>query len=82
MAIFPSIMSVSFLGEKSDSEMKSEAVHRSPGIYLKAEEIPGKPQLGDRQKKAMRLVINSNGIPYLQGRSVGSRTRQRRKARK
>jgi hypothetical protein len=26
-----------------------KAVHRSPGIYLTAEENPGKPQLGDRR---------------------------------
>ena len=31
-----------------------EAVHRSPGICLKAEENPGKPQLGDRLMKGLR----------------------------
>jgi hypothetical protein len=36
------------------------AVHRSPVIYLRAEENPGKPQLGDRHP--------SNGIPYFQMR--------------
>ena len=30
-------------------EMISEAMYRSPGIYLPAEENPGKPQLGDRR---------------------------------
>ena len=30
-----------------DDEMISGAVHRSPGIYLKTEEIPGKSQLED-----------------------------------
>ena len=29
------------------------AVHRSPGIYLTAEENPGKPQLGDCLMKAV-----------------------------
>ena len=45
---------------------------RSPGIYLKAEENGGKPQLGDRLMKAVRLVIESNEVPYFQMRSAGS----------
>ena len=32
--------------DKGDNEMISGAVHRSPGIYLTAEEDPRKPQLG------------------------------------
>ena len=32
---------------KGGSEMIPGAVHRSPGIYLKAEENPGKPQPGE-----------------------------------
>ena len=59
------------------------AVHTSPGIYLKAEGNPGKPQLGDKSMKAMRPFIYSNGIPYLQMRSVGShRTAGREKDRR
>ena len=52
--------------DKGDNEMKLGAVHRS-GIYLTAEENPGKPQLGRRQSaKAMLIIIVSNGVPYLQ----------------
>ena len=40
------------------------AVDRSLGIYLTAEENPGKPQLGDRLMKAVRPVIDSNGGPF------------------
>ena len=34
--------------DKSDNEMISGAVHRSPGIYHTTEENPGKPYLGKR----------------------------------
>ena len=37
------------------------AVHRSPGIYLMAEENPGKSHLEERLIKAVRPVIVSNG---------------------
>ena len=37
-----------------------------------AEENTGKAQLGDRQMNAMRSVIASNGVTFLQMRSVGS----------
>ena len=47
-------------------------VHRSPGIYLGVEEIPGKPQLEDCQMKALRPVMASSGIIYLKMKSVGS----------
>ena len=33
--------------EKGDNKMMPGAVQKSPGIYLKSEENPGKPQLGD-----------------------------------
>ena len=45
----------------SDSHMIVESVHRSPGIYLTAEEIPGKPQLGDHLTKVVRPVIPQMG---------------------
>ena len=45
-------------------------VHRSPGICLTAEENSGKPQLGDRRMKG--LYDQSNRVPFLQMRSVGS----------
>ena len=38
-------------------------MHRSPGIYLRPEEYPGKPQLGDSQMKTMRLVIKWDPLP-------------------
>ena len=34
---------------KVDNEMIQGAVQNSPGIYLTAEENPGKPQSGDRR---------------------------------
>ena len=57
---------------KCGNEMIPGVVLRSPGICLTAEENPGKPQVGDRLNKAVRPVITSNGIPYLQMRSIGS----------
>ena len=40
-----------------DNEVKLRAGHRSPGSYLTAEEIPGKPQLGDLLMKVLRPII-------------------------
>ena len=51
--------------------MKSGAVLISPGIYLMAKENPGKPQLEGRLMKAVRSVICSKGVPYLQLTSIG-----------
>ena len=48
------------------------AVHRSPGFHLRAEENSGESQLGDSRRKTVRSVIASNGVPYLQMRSLGS----------
>ena len=50
--------------------MISGAVHRSPGIYLTAEETPGKLRLGDSLMKAVGPVIAPNGVPYLRMSSV------------
>ena len=48
----PSVTSdTSVANDKCDNEMIPGAVHRSPGIGLKVEETPGKPQLGDRLMK-------------------------------
>ena len=45
----PSVASVmSVANDKGDKALILGAVHRSPGIYLTAEENPRKPQLGDR----------------------------------
>ena len=57
---------MSRLSANMGDEMIPGAVHRYPGIHLTAEDILGKPQLGDNLKKAVRPVISSNGIPYLQ----------------
>jgi hypothetical protein len=42
--------------DKGDKEVKSWALHRSPGIYLMAE----------KNMNAVRPVIILNGVPYLQ----------------
>ena len=52
-ALTPSVTSVTSLANKGDNEMIPEAVDRSPGICLTAEENPGKPQLGDRLLKGL-----------------------------
>ena len=54
-----------------DIENIPGAVHRSPGIYLRTEENPGKPQLRGRLMKTVRPVIALNEVPYLQMRSPG-----------
>jgi len=48
--------------DKDINEMKLGAVNRSPGIYLTAKEYPSKPQLGGHLMKAMRPIIDSNGV--------------------
>ena len=59
--------------------MIPEAAHRSPGIFLKAEENPEKPQLGDRLMKGLcNQSQTSNGIPFLQTRSGRSQSRSGR----
>ena len=47
--LVPSVTSVT--NDEGDNEMIPEAVHRSPGIFLAAEESPGNPMLGDRLMK-------------------------------
>jgi hypothetical protein len=54
-SLAPSVMLS--VNDKGDNEVKPRAVNRSPGIYLKAEETPGKHQLGDILIKAVRLVV-------------------------
>ena len=41
---------------KGDNEMVPRVLLKSPGIYLTAEEDPGKPQLEHRLMKAVRAV--------------------------
>ena len=61
--------------DKGDNEIIPGAVYRSPGIYLAAEENPARiPSM-----KAVRLVIASNGVPYLQMSSAGSYSTSGRK---
>ena len=50
------------LANDKDNEMILGAVHRSPGIYLSAEENPGNPQVGDHLMKAVLSVISSDGV--------------------
>ena len=50
----PSVTSfTSVANDTGDNEMIPGAVHKSPGICLTAEEIPGKPQLGDSLMKGL-----------------------------
>ena len=44
----------SHLPAKSTKEVQPAVVYRSPGVYLKTDENPGKSQLGDRPMKALR----------------------------
>ena len=68
----PSVASVtSVANAKGDNEMILGAVHRSPGIYLTAEENPRNLRISS-DEGAVRPVIVSNGVPFLQMRSVGS----------
>ena len=53
-SLAPSVASVTFVAnDKDDNEMILGAVHRSPAIFLTAEENPRKPQLGDRRMKGL-----------------------------
>jgi hypothetical protein len=47
------LLAPSVANDKGNNEMILEAVHRSPGICLTAEENPRKPQLGDRLMKEL-----------------------------
>ena len=49
--------------DKGDNEMILESVHRSPGICLKAEENPRKPQLGDRLMLCDKLSPKWGPLP-------------------
>ena len=72
----PSVASVkSVTNDKGGNPMILRAVHRSPGICLTAEQNPRKPQLGSRRPSnegAVRPVIVSNGVLFIQMRSIGS----------
>ena len=52
--LVPSAKSVtSVANDKGDNAMIPRVVHRSPFMFLAAEENPGKPQLGDRLMKGL-----------------------------
>ena len=73
-SLTPSVASVtSVVNDKGDNEMILGTVHRSPGIYLAAEENPQKTSARRQSDEGVvRPVIASNGVPFLQMRSVGS----------
>ena len=54
--------------------MIPEAVHRSPGMCLTAEENPGTSARRPSDEQAARPVIASNEVPYLQIMPVGSQS--------
>ena len=67
----PSVVSVTSVAkDKVDNEMILGAVHRSPGICLTAEENSRKPS----DEGTVLPVTASNGVPFIQMRSVGSRS--------
>ena len=67
----PSVASVA--NDKGDNDMILGAVHRSPGIYLTAEENPRNTSARRPSDEwAVQPVFASNGVPFLQTRSVGS----------
>ena len=72
--VAPNVTSAtSVANNKGDNENIPGAVHRSPGICLKAEENSGKPQLEDCLMKGLCEQSSHNyGIPYPEMRSVGS----------
>ena len=67
-----------------DNGMIPGAVHRSPGIYLTAEENLGKPQLGDYLMKRLATChsLKWGPLPPNEARSIVQHVRKRRKERK
>ena len=57
-----------------DNEIKTMVVHRSATIYFMGEKNLGKAQLGVNLMKTVRLVIASNGAPYIQMPTVVSQS--------
>ena len=69
-ALAPSVTSVTH--DKGDNEMILGAVHRSSGICLTAEENPQKTSARrPSDEGSVRPVTASNGVPFLQIRSIG-----------
>ena len=78
----PIVASVtSVTNDKDDNEIIQEAVHRSPGICLTAEDNPLKTSARRPfDEGAVRPVIASNEVPFLQMRSVGFHSTSRRRS--
>ena len=83
----PLAPSVTFVAnDKGDNEMIPGAVHRSPGIYVTAEEKTRKPPSRSPLMKAVLPVIASNGVPsiemkYVASHSTSGREMERKKER-
>ena len=58
LGYFPRVSCQLLLTIESDNEVKSGLVNRYPGIYIKIEENPGEPQLGDPLMKVLRKITN------------------------
>ena len=66
----PSVASVtSVANDKGDNEMKLRAVNRSPAFALQMRKTSARRP---SDEGTVRPVITSNGVPFLQMRSVGS----------
>ena len=58
--------------DKDDNDLIQRTVHRSPGVYVMAEEKPRKTSTRRSSDEGCTMVIASNEVPYLQIKSVGS----------
>ena len=65
--------------DNCENEIIPGAVYISPGIYLTAEEIFRKSQLGDCLIKVVRTVIAPNRVPHLQMTSMDPQSARREK---
>ena len=69
----PSVTSVtSVTNDKGGNGMLPRAVKGTCGIFLMAEETRGTSARRPSDEGSLRSVIASNGLPYLQLKSVGS----------
>ena len=76
----PSVTSVtSVANDKGDNEMILGAVHSSPGFALRLRKPRKTSARRPSDEGAVRPVIASNGVPFLQMRPVGSHSTSGRK---
>ena len=68
--------------DKGDNEVKSGAVHRSPGICLTAEENPEKTSARRRSDELCKTIYRLNWSPLPPNRSIGSHITSEREKRK